>query len=1384
MAANESTKIIPITVTAEDNSHKDYTVTVRRAKSSNTNLAYLRINGQSVANFAPNKGTYPFEVDGDTEAVTIEVEVEDVGRAIIENAEDFENEVDVNFGLNTILINVKAEDGTTKEVTILLTRLKRTDATLKSIKIDGADILTYDVTPSSETFDPSVEEYTINTPFAYSKSSVNVSAEVNDPDKNAVITSGIGNQSISTGDNNTIIIKVTAHDEVTKKEYKINLSRAKNNDTSLASINLAGNAATYNANDGVWEVTVPNNVTEANQTNLVATPSPGATTNDALATVSFTDTLLDTTDTTDININVTAEDQTTTATHVLRVTRAKSSVATLHTLSVAGGSFNPSFVPDDETKVVYNVTVPVSATSIDISATPTSDKATIVTGVGNFALTKSFQTFDIHVQSEDETKSVHYTLKVSRTQSSDNTIKVINVKHDETLYDVYNYDTNEKVTEGNYGTATHFKVTIPGDVEEVNIDAFANDDRAQVDKSNIGDKTIPAGTSRNYTIKITSESGAPNTYTLTIERERKSNNNLSVLKVDNVSVPNFDPDTIDYYLDEVENDIATVVVNAETEDEDATIISGTGTQNLDTGDNEIEVVVKAQNGDPKTYTIHIHRKLSDDNRLSLLSINGYSLSPTYTYVAPPTDETHEYAVTLRYNKDTFGADDITAMPHNNTAEVSFDEDITLTNGETKSFNIYVLSESGHLNSYTIRVTRAKSDNPLLDNVVFRVGDSEDKYATISPTFNPNTFEYDVSIPYGETKYTVIATPQVDSTTIVGNNVEYLVSDATEVTLTTYAQTYKVDGTEAEQNATKTYKFNIIQAQSNNAYLTSLSVDGYDFKAPHTEYSQAFTNYDIGDIESDVMGLKINAVAENPNSNIKYRVNSEPNQEDNTVVLPNGVGRGTITITVTAPDNLTIMTYTITFNKVYGSNYYLKSLTTNKGTLSPSFIKTTREYVVYVNNEVESVDLTFYTEKTTSNVSINGGNPVPASETRPYTHTVDNLQVGDTPVTLLVTAENGTSSQTYNVVIRRALPVSAGDATLNTLSVDGYPFLTEGAYTSTFTKDNENYSIGEIPFKTDKLKVNYTTTQGTSHASLLVNGVAAIADSEGYVTIPKVDTNDSIVTVLVTAANGDTKTYNIHYRKHASSDASLSNIVVSTGTLSPEFTPNVLEYNVSVPEGTASLSITATLNDPNATLTVGGVNRTSPYIHTLTNLGNGNVRVTFLVTAEDGTIREYYVNVLDNSGKELITSAVHQIETRTNKLVKTVKVGTTIGDLLTNEIDNDKSKLSVWTEDGTIQLTDSDYVATGQLIKLVVNGELCDTARIVVRGDVNGDGEIDLADSVKIINHYLEKPGADITIDYYVVAADINEDTELDLADSVAIINDYLGKPGQSIHGLF
>jgi len=58
-----------------------------------------------------------------------------------------------------------------------------------------------------------------------------------------------------------------------------------------------------------------------------------------------------------------------------------------------------------------------------------------------------------------------------------------------------------------------------------------------------------------------------------------------------------------------------------------------------------------------------------------------------------------------------------------------------------------------------------------------------------------------------------------------------------------------------------------------------------------------------------------------------------------------------------------------------------------------------------------------------------------------------------------------------------------------------------------------------------------------------------------------------------------------------------------------------------------------------------------------------------------------------------------------------------------------------------------------------------------KGDVDGDGVIDLADAVLVINHYVGKPVAK----FNEKAADVDGDGVIDLADAVRIINFYVGK---------
>ena len=57
------------------------------------------------------------------------------------------------------------------------------------------------------------------------------------------------------------------------------------------------------------------------------------------------------------------------------------------------------------------------------------------------------------------------------------------------------------------------------------------------------------------------------------------------------------------------------------------------------------------------------------------------------------------------------------------------------------------------------------------------------------------------------------------------------------------------------------------------------------------------------------------------------------------------------------------------------------------------------------------------------------------------------------------------------------------------------------------------------------------------------------------------------------------------------------------------------------------------------------------------------------------------------------------------------------------------------------------------------------------GDVNGDGIIDIADAVCIVNYVVGKPNTTFIED----AAEANSDGDIDIADAVHIVNLVVGK---------
>jgi hypothetical protein len=84
----------------------------------------------------------------------------------------------------------------------------------------------------------------------------------------------------------------------------------------------------------------------------------------------------------------------------------------------------------------------------------------------------------------------------------------------------------------------------------------------------------------------------------------------------------------------------------------------------------------------------------------------------------------------------------------------------------------------------------------------------------------------------------------------------------------------------------------------------------------------------------------------------------------------------------------------------------------------------------------------------------------------------------------------------------------------------------------------------------------------------------------------------------------------------SSDSSLSALTASAGTLSPAFASAFLNYNLPLPNGTTSVTITPTHTSSGATMTVNGTATTGTGVVVTTAVGTTVIPV--VVVAEDGT----------------------------------------------------------------------------------------------------------------------------------------------------------------------
>lgn len=227
-------------------------------------------------------------------------------------------------------------------------------------------------------------------------------------------------------------------------------------------------------------------------------------------------------------------------------------------------------------------------------------------------------------------------------------------------------------------------------------------------------------TSSNSSSNSAQKSNTSNTITKT--KAKSSNANLSNLGMNPNDFTGFSENKTSYDVT-VPNNVTQVEIYATKKDSKASL-TGTGIKKLQEGQNTANVIVTAEDGTTKTYTINIKRlsknekqdttenldakssSNSKDLELSNLEIEGVNLEPSFE------SSTYKYEISIKGEQSNL---DIKASTNNTSDKVEIIGNENLQNGQNIITILVTNSKSDEVATYQIYVNKNVIDSNTVDN---------------------------------------------------------------------------------------------------------------------------------------------------------------------------------------------------------------------------------------------------------------------------------------------------------------------------------------------------------------------------------------------------------------------------------------------------------------------------------------------------------------------------------------------------------------------------------------------------------------------------------------------------------------------------------------------
>ena len=184
------------------------------------------------------------------------------------------------------------------------------------------------------------------------------------------------------------------------------------------------------------------------------------------------------------------------------------------------------------------------------------------------------------------------------------------------------------------------------------------------------------------------------------------------------------------------------------------------------------------------------------------------------------------------------------------------------------------------------------------------------------------------------------------------------------------------------------------------------------------------------VESDVPQLTVTATPNHSGAQIAYldgddKELTDSSASDNGFQVEVPVGDTVIQVKVTAEDGTTMQTYTVTVTRVLSSDVSLRDLILSHGTtvvpLVPAFLPETTLYTATVESDVPQLTVTATPNHSGAQIAYLDGDDKELTDSSASDNGFQvEVPVGDTVITVKVTAEDGSTMQTYTVTVTRVV----------------------------------------------------------------------------------------------------------------------------------------------------------------------------------------------------------------------------------------------------------------------------------------------------------------------------------------------------------------------------